>query len=821
MRGFLRQLARAVRSLLRSRRYALAVLAILGLAIGVATAVFGLYHDVVLQPLPYAQPDRLVMVWEANVPKGWRETTTSYPNFRDWRQASDAFAALGVLSPWEVNLVGIEQPERLFGVRVSADLFASLGVKPLAGRLFRPDEDRQGAERVVVLGEPLWRRSFGADPQVVGRSITLNGEPYSVIGVMPAGFDFPPPITFNQVTVNEKAALWTVVEPWAASLGRGSRLFLAFGRLRDSSTLAGAERQMEAIAERLAGEYPNTNQGWTIDLNPLHEQVVGTLRRGLALVFGAALLMLLLLATNVASLGLLRAQDRAQQTAVTVALGASRSEVVRGPLLEAVVLAAASGGLGLALASLLQRLILRFVGGQVPRVETLRLGWSSLAFAGGVALVAAFFIGVLPALAAARLGTPDRLKEGGRASSEGRRGRRLRSLLVFAEVAIALALLIAAGLLVRSYLALEAVNPGFATRNALAVDLNLPRQSYREPVQFLNLYRQLESRLAALPGVSGVGLTSILPLSGRNQANGFAIDDRPTPPDVKLNAELRGVSPRYFATMGIQLVAGRAFSEADDRSSPPIAIINQAMAARYWPGENALGKRLTVGSRPGTMRADLGVETSCEIVGIVADVRHFGVQAEAPPTLFVPLLQDPWDTVSVVLAAGGSPRGLEREVRQTLRQLDPDLPIAGVRSLAELLATSTAQPRLRAFLLGAFALLASVVSLLGVYGVVSYAVAQRSYEIALRRALGARDETVLLWVARQGLQPVVLGTLVGVGAAWGLSRLLAGLLFGLGRFDPVSYLALPFLFVLVAALACYLPARRATREAPARLLLRG
>ncbi|MFQ5744452.1 MAG: ABC transporter permease [Acidobacteriota bacterium] len=810
METLLKDFRYAVRTLWRSPGFAAVVILTAALGIGANSAIFSVVDAVLLRPLPYQDPERLVMVWDRNPERGLERSPISYANYLDWAQQNSFFEHQAAYGHSPFNLSDGDTPERVWGLRASAGLFPALGIDPVLGRTYGPDEDRPGGERVVVLSHRLWQRRFGGDGEIVGRTVRLNGESFTVIGVMPAGFTFP------QFPQNIPVDLWVPLAPFTDGRPRGSRSVLAVAKLKEGVTLEQAEAGIATIAGRLEREYPNVNSGWTSVLVPLHGQVVGPVRAALLTLFGAVGLVLLIACANIANLSMARAAGRQREIAVRAALGAGRLRLVRQLLTESLLLAIAGGALGLLLADWAVQFLVASSPGEVTRLgEQISIDWRMVGFTLVTSLVTGVLFGLIPALRTSRSDLHEALKEGGSAWAAGFRGLPVRSTLVVAQVALALVLLIGAGLLIRSLAGLMDIEPGFDTQDLLTMEILLPEASYPGQPQVRAFHQALLEGAGELPGVRSVATVNFLPLSGYSAARPFTIDKRPLPPGERPRAEERAVSPDYFRAMGITLVAGRLFTAQDNSDAPGVTIISESMARRYWLDEDPLGRRLTTSSLANFLRDDWSdLAASREIVGVVSDVHYSALAAPADDTIYLPYRQDPWPWLALVVKASADPATLVEAVRNQVRELDPNLALYNLRTMRRVISTTVAADRFRVLLLAVLAGLALALATVGIYGLVSFSIKQRTHEIGVRLALGARPQEVFGLVVRQGLALAAVGVAVGMLAAIALTRLLSSWLFGITATDPATFLGISLIMVAVAALACWLPARRAARVDP-------
>jgi putative ABC transport system permease protein len=773
----------------------------LALGIGANSAIFSVVNAVLLRPLPYQDADRLVLVRETI--RGQRANATA-PNFTDWRAQQSVFEQIAASIGTNYNLTGNGEPERISGARVSANYFDLLGVKPVLGRVFSPAEDQHGANRIAILSHGLWERRFGGNEGIVGQTIQLDRESHVIIGVMPSTLRLQP----------NSAQLWT---PLALSPGEmsatGSHRLQVTGRLKPGVTRETAEAEMKSIARQLEAKRPHSNTGKGVEIVPLREQIVGNVQQSLLVLLGAVGFVLLIACANVASLMLARASARQKEMAIRLALGASAWRLSRQLLTESMVLACLGGVLGLLLAVWGTDALVAILPDYIPRLGEAGIDRTVLGFTLGIALLTGVLFGLAPALQASRQDTNEVLKEGGRNAPAGTNRYRLRSALVVGEIAIALLLLVGCGLLIRSFWRLQAVDPGFNPENVATLQMALPEARYPQPGQAVAFYQSVLERIAVLPEVQSVAFSSHVPLDSRGFNISVMIEGRPpTPPQQMPTAFYRAVSADYFRVLGIPQVAGRAFTDLDRDGAARVGIINQMMAQRLWPGENPLGKRFTV---------DDNERTPIEIIGVVDDVKHFGLDNESGPEFFVPYQQATaayWRFVSRSLSIIVRPRAESASalagVRRAIWSVDSELPLYRVTTLEQLLSNSIAMQRVYMALLVGFAFIALLLAVVGIYGVMSYIVTQRTHEIGIRMALGAHTRDVLKLMIRQGMTLTMIGVVIGLLSAFALTRFMSNLLFGIGATDPVTFAVIAVLLAGVALLSCYLPARRAAKVDP-------
>ncbi|MFN2398636.1 MAG: ADOP family duplicated permease [Gemmatimonadaceae bacterium] len=795
-----RDLGFGIRTLGRNPAFTSVAVLTLAIGIGGTAAVFGALYGILFAPLPYREPERIITVWQHHRADGIDRGDVSPANFLDWRERSRAFATLVAAEPYSMDHIGPDGAEHVRNWLVSAGFFETFGTAPVIGRTFTPDEYEPGRNRVVVIGYDSWITRFAGDSSVVGRTFILDSLPHTIVGVMPRAFRFPPgrdvwvPRVFTESDRTRRAAAY----------------YLVAGRLRPGVTLDAARAELGRVAEELAQEYPRTNAGTGVTLVPLTEQLVGNVRARLWILMTAVAFVLLIACANVASLLLARTLRRQHELAVRAALGAGRSRIVRQLLTESLLIAAAGGIAGVLLANWLLGAIRALAPATLPRVDELSVSPAVLAFGLVVTITTAVLFGVLPALHAASADARAGLIAGTRSATAGRARRRLQSGLVIAELALALVLLVGAGLLVRSFVALLQVDRGFDSRNVLAVTV-WSWGYYPTPPQRANFVREMQERLAAIPGVRAAGMTSSLPFAesiGAEEA-GFEIEGRPSAgPEQIPTVHAAAVTSGYFATLGIALRDGRLFAETDGLNSAPVVVVNETLVRRYWTDQNPIGKRIILGFA--------AAPVTREIIGIVSDVRHAGLQEAPRPTVFVPHSQAPTGANTFVLRTAADPRegSAVDAVRRAFRTTNAAMAIGAVTTLDELLANSLAERRFNLALLGGFAGVALLLAAVGIYGVMSQVTNERTHEMGVRLALGATTGDVLRMVLREGGALALAGTGIGVASALVLTGVLRTMLFEITPADPVTYAGGVALLLGVALFACYLPARRATRIDP-------
>jgi putative ABC transport system permease protein len=792
------------RMLMKNPGFSLIAALTLTLGIGANTAIFSVINGVLLKPLPYAEPERLVAVWE--VRHDGRRGAVSYPNFADWRAQNQVFERIAIYRDSAMALTGGGEPTNLRAVITTPDLFPLLNARPQLGRGFLPEEEKPGS-RVVVLGHGAWRKYFSADPNLVGKQIKLNGRDFSVVGVMPAGFNFP--VEAEQTDLWVSAAISSERDdPKDESLNeqRGAHVYDSIARLKPGVTLAAAQTDLETVMGRLRAQYPDDVSGDHTAMRPYLTELVGDVQRAMLVLFAAVGVVLLIACANVASLLLARAIGRQREIAVRAALGASWGRIVRQLLTESLLLAAVGGTAGLLLATWGVDLLKALSPADLPRMQDVRLDGRVLMFTLLVSLLTGLLFGLIPALRAARVDLNEALKEGGR-GGEGLRRNRLRSALVVAEVASAMTLLVGAGLLINSFVRLQRVNLGFDPHQVLTLRVELPEARYREGRQIINFNQEFIRRVERLPGVRSAAMVFKPPLSG-DPSNYFEVEGQPLDRSRRLSAGLRVSTPGYFHTLGVPFIDGRDFTDRDEMKSTPVVIINETLAARYFPNQNPIGKHI---------RPAISVEGDPpwrEIVGVVGAVRHGGPGKEPRPEFFLPHTQMPFITLTTVVRVAGDPLAIVGAVRNEVSAMDRELPIDSVKTLDQRLTESVAQPLFNTLLLALFAGVAMTLTAVGLYGVMAFSVTARTREIGVRVALGARGPDVLRLVISQGMKLTLIGVAIGMVAALALTRLMKGLLFGVTPTDPATFALIALLLVGVAMLACYLPARRATKVDP-------
>ncbi len=775
----------------------------LALGIGANAAVFSVVYAVLLRPLPYKDPSSLIVLNETTPMVGI--VSVSYPNFLDWRDQSRTFSQLAAVRGVGFNLSGVTQPENISGAAVSPNFLSMMGVRPFLGRDFDSSEEKAGTPPVILLSYSLWQSHFGADPNIAGRTIKLDDRSFTIVGVLPPDYR-----SLDKTDVMLPIGVWTTDNSEDAK-ERGARGDLAvIGRLATGVDLAKARAEMEGIAARLAAEYPASNDRFGVALQPIRDAFVSDIRPAILVLFGAVMFVLLIACANVANLFLVRGASRTKEIALRIAFGASRSRIVRQMLTESLVLACFGGVLGLALAMGGIRGMAQLIPTGMLSGSTVNLNGAVVLFVGSVVLLAAFIFGLAPALHSTKPDVQSELKEGGRTSSAGASQNRLRGVLAIAEMSLALILLIGAGLLMKSLYRLLAVDPGFRPERVLAMSIGLHSQQYSQDPAVRNFWQQLLDRVSVLPGVQSAAVGTNIPLTDSHGRADVTIEGMAqTEPGNYPHPDVHTVSPRYFETLGISLLRGRSFTDDDNEKAPLAGMINAMVARRFFPNEDPIGKRFLFG-HPSAANASKWYT----IVGVVSDTKLYGLANPARLEVYLPFRQNPSSGMSLVVKSSADPAALTTEIREAVQSIDKDQPIFAISTMEELRSNSVATRRMTLVLLGLFSGLALVLGAIGIYGVISYSVAQRTHEIGIRMALGAPRRDVFRLVVGQGLKLAGIGIAIGIVAAFGLARLMSSLLYGVSTTDFETFAGVSILLALVALLACYVPARRAMRVDP-------
>jgi len=806
------------RLLLKSPSFTLIAIATLALGIGANTAIFGIVNAVILRPLPYPNQQQLVNVWETDSNRKIKHGSVPPGDFFDWRAQNQVFQGISAFQFDVFNLTRAGEPEQVWGGRVSANFFDLFGVKPIVGRTFRPDEEEPGHDRVIIISHAIWARHFAADPNVVGRTVTIDDNPYTVIGVLPADF--------NLLGLSRQFEVWTPLALSPSDIRRDNPSLIIFARLKPGVTMARANSDMDDISHRLSMEYPATNQGVGTSVVSMHELMSRGFGDPLLLLLASVGLVLLIACANVANLLLARAAGREKEVAIRSTLGAGRVRLVRQLLTESVLLGLIGGAAGLLFGYgglKILPAILPPAGGidEMPRINMAGISGTVFAFTIGVAILTGIIFGLAPAFQFSKTNLAESLKESGRSSTGGVQRRFTRNLLAIVEVGLSLVLLIGAGTLIRSLRSLLNSNPGFNPKNVLSMQIWLPESHHPGNAQTREFFRQIIERMRTLPGVESASAINFLPLTSWTDFVNFDIAGRPSPPPrQEFVAHYCIIDSQYFQTMQIPLVRGRYFTDTDNKDAQGVAIVNQALAGQYWPNQDVIGQQVrlhlkeskSVPWRPGASDAWL------TIVGIVADASELKPSDQTAGRLYLPYLQTPSRMMRIVLRTSGRPELLASAARQAAQSIDPSQPVTEVQSMEQLVSQSVSSESLNAILLTFFAALALILAGIGIYGVISYGVEQRTHEIGIRLTLGAQPRNVVHLIVRQGVRLALIGIVIGFAAAFGLIRALSGVMFGIKSIDLTSSIIAVVLLFLVAFFACYIPARRATRVDPAQAL---
>jgi putative ABC transport system permease protein len=804
MSTLLQDLRFAARSLAKKPGFTFVAVVTLALGIGANTAVFSVVNTVLLRPLPYPQAERLVFVWEGKTTDPKAEDSLSPHNFTDIHDRNQSFDSYFAFNNTSFTLTADNQPEALGGVQVSADFGRVIGLSPQLGRMFTAEEDSPGKEQVALISDGLWKRRFGANQQIIGQSVQLNGEPYTLIGVMPPNINFP----------GRSTEVWTPLALEVAKYSRGTSFLQGAARLKPGITPAQAQADAEKIAEQMKIEFPGLDPTFTVKVDPMREHLFGDLKRPLMILLAAVVLVLLIACVNVANLVLGRATARWKELAVRNALGASRWSLMRLLLSESLLLSVIGGAAGLLLASYGIDALVAINPAAVLTREKITIDGSVIVFTFVISLLTGALFGLIPAWQATKMDVYQALRENSRSATGAKRLKVIRSALVVAEISFSLVLLIGAGLLIKSLWKVIQINPGFQPDNVATCRIDLPRARYPQERQQVDFYRRTLEQARLIPGVESAGLGTSLPFSGSRGVSSFSIDDRPisrNDPNAP-GADRHQVAPGYFQAMGIPLRAGRDFTDADDLSHPGVVVINEATAKRFFPDEDPIGKHLTIGM-PQEVKL-FGKPVSREIIGIVGNVKHEALTDDYQPEMYIAAYQLPALGMNLIVRGRVSTESLINGMRGAVQSIDQDQPIRRAQLLQSAIAGSVAPQRFVTTLLLLFAGLALLLAMVGIYGVMSYSVSQRTQEIGIRVALGAQPGDVLMLVVRQGLLLAVIGVAIGLGAAAGLMRLMSSLLYGVSATDPLTFAVLSILLTGVALGACLVPARRATKVDP-------
>lgn len=808
--SLLHDLRSGIRTLLNHPGFLITTTLILALGIGANTTIFSVLNAILMRPLPYKEPDRLVMIWETNLSKGIPRSIVSPANFLDWKKQNQEFDDLAAFRFWYYTVTAGGDPERYQGARVSASFFPLLGVQPEFGRIFGPDEEQVGRDHVVILSQSLWQRRFGSDRSVIGRSLLIDGEPFTIIGVLPASFRFIR-------VLNAELDLWMPLAFPADQLPREDHSIVVYGRLKQGVTLSQAQAEMDDISHHLAEAFPGTNSGWGAQVNNLHEQIVKPIRPIILILMTVVGLVLIVACANVVNLLLARATARHKEIAIRLALGSSRLRLIRQLLTESLLLALLGGLAGLLLAywgvNVLNAIVPQ---NRVPRLEKFSVDLRVLGFTLLVSIVVGVVVGMIPGLRAFRINLSETLKQGGRALSETPGSRKLRNVFVVLEVTLTVPLLISAGLMLKSSLLLQNIDRGMKLANVLTMQISLPNKKYSTAEQTATFYQETLQRIQSQPGVDSAGAVNFLPLTNVGDATAVTIEGFNAAPSERETAvSYRVVDQNYFRTIGIPLLAGRVFTDQDNDEARGVVMINKAMAHRYWPNEDPIGRRLKpqfptakVPWRPESRN------TWLTVVGVVGDVKEDALNDETKPEIYLPYLQNPSSLMNLLVRSTSDPSRLAPVLRRQVSAVDKDQPVYNINTMENVFSQALAEPTLIASLLASFAAVALILATLGIYSVVSYSVAQRTHEIGIRMAVGAQHRHVLSMVLGQGLKLVLVGVAVGLATALGITRVFSNLLFGVTATDPAIFFAVPLVLIAVAIFASYFPARKAVQVDP-------
>ena len=789
----------AIRNLIKRPGFTAIAVITLALGIGANTAIFSTVNALLLNPLPFPQQDRVIAIWDKNPSRGVEHNEVTMANYLDWRAQAQSFEQLALERWWSTNLTAGGTPERVQGFLVTANFLDVLGVKPIRGRNFVEEENQPGKDAVAIITYSLWQRRFGADPNIVNQTISTNGVARTVIGVLPENFNYP------------KGA--EVFAPIALTpqliKNRTTHTYYVIGRLKPGVSLKSAQTEIDTITARLAQQYPDTNVGLGANVYPILGDTVRTYSTALWVMMAAVGFVLLIACANVANLMLARASGRQKEIALRAALGASRWRIVRQLLVESLIIAVIGGALGVLVGlwgiDLLKAANPGEAASYAPGWNNLGINFPVLAFTLGLSLISGLLFGLAPAWHVSKPDLNDALKEGGRSSASG--SRRLRSALVISEVALSLVLLIGAGLLFRSFLGLLKTNPGFNPESVLTMNLNLPQAKYKDDSQRAAFYTDLIERVKSLPGIQSAAVVNYIPLGGANSSDDFLVEGQPEPPPGRENeGRYRVCSPSYFQTMGIAILKGRPFTEQDQAGAKPVIIVNETLARRYWPDGDALGKRMR-------LYGPLDKAPWMEVVGIAQDVKH-ELNSPVTPDFYLPHKQDAWNAMVLVARTAVDPASMAGPIRQQVLALDKDQPVYDVYTMNEVRAISVTLYTFGFAMIGIFATVALVLAAIGIYGVMAFAVTQRTQEIGIRMAMGARSADVLKLIVSDGMSLALMGIVAGLAGALAITRLMASLLFNVSPTDVVTFALVTAGLLLVALAACYLPARRATKVDP-------
>ena len=799
--SLLQDIRNSLRRLLKKPGFSVVAISILALGIGANTAIFSVINAVLLRSLPYNNPEQLVWIWENNLSSNIKREPVSLPDFLDWKQGNQSFQDMAAFAPWLPILTGEGEPERIACGIVSSNFFSVLQSEVVLGRTFLPEEGQRGKNRVVILSYGIWQRRFGSDKHVLEKSITLNGIPHTVVGVMPASFQYPVPDDRNTVE------LWVPLGYSAEQMPRRLDFLNVIGKLKPGVSPPAAQADLATTAARLEQQYPETNAGWGVDVITLQERFTGDVRPPLILLSIAVGLLLLVACANVANLLLIQSAAREKEVAIRVALGATRRRLAQQLLTESMLLALVASAFAILLAWLGTRLLVAFGPVNVPRITEARLDLRVLCFTLLLSLLTGILFGLVPALRISPGGINQTLRESGRTSGEGASGRFVRGVLAVSEIALVLMLLIGCGLMVKSFIRLQSIAPGFDTERLLTFEMTMPRTRYRQAQQQVSFIRNVLDRIMSLPGIRAAATATTVPFAGQVPITDLNIEGRPTLPSGHVSdAQMQVVSSSYFYTMGISLQRGRLFEERDSEKAEGVVVINEAMAERYWPGEDPLGKRVTL--------EDLESGDWLRVIGVVGNVRQVGMDSQPYPQLYRVYTQNPRIDLAFMVRTDLDPATVAPAIRGEVLAEDKDQALHNVRTMKEVISDSLSRPRFNTQLMSILTAVSIVLMVVGVYGVVSYSVTQRTHEIGVRMALGADKRDIFKIVAAQALKLALVGTVVGLAFAFALTRLMSSLLFEVSATDRLTFIGVPVMVTVVVLAACYVPARRATKVDP-------
>jgi len=804
MESLIKDIRFGIRGLRRQPGFTAVVVLTLALGIGANTAIFSVVYSVLIKPLPFPRPDRMVLLWGEDRTESDARSQVSHTDIADYLAQQTLFESITTFNSYTPLISGTGEPARIDAALVGDDFFSVMGTQPFLGRAFLPEEQQDGKDQVVILSYELWQRQLNSDPNAVGKSILLNLRPHTIVGVMPANFHSLP-----ATLLNKPALLYRPAAEETNDKARSARHLRAIGRLKDGVTLAQAQSELNVIAQRLETQHPESNTGWGIHLVGLQDDTVRDLQKTLWVLLGAVAFVLLIACANVANLLLARATLRAAEMSIRTALGASRWRLLRQTLAESGLLAFTGGAAGLLLAIWGIELIKAAGSETLPQLQAVKLSLPALAFTLGLSILTGLIFGLVPAWQSSRPDLSDALRADGRTLTAGVHRTRLRSFLVISEIAFALVLLMCAGLLIRTVSQLQRVDPGFDYAHALKMDLGLPSLRYSTGQNRIDFYRELTERVQSIPGVAAAGVVTPLPVSRGFDSTSIEVEHQPSQPGQEPMVDRYIITPGYLSALGIRLQRGRELTEQDAEQTPLVLLVSESLAARFWPNQDPIGKRIKLPWNPG--RDDEPWRT---VVGIVGDVKQSGLDQPSNSALYLPLAQHPVSFMTLVTRTSGDPAEMIGTVKQTVQRLDAEQVPTDAATMTEVMSDSIQRQRFSMFVLGAFAALALALAAVGIYGVMSYVVAQRTHEIGIRMALGARVGNILRLVLRDGVWLAGAGILLGAAAAFGLTRLMKSLLFGVVPTDTTTFVVVCLGLGVVALAASYLPARRATKVDP-------